>query len=106
VNRPQKIKLHLLTLFLVFILPAYGQEQEEKEITKTIEKLYGYLSFKDTSSIHIDSLTSIFVQEGKLLANFGKQPVSWTVPQYILSVKKNLSDQGITTWKESELFHK
>jgi hypothetical protein len=105
-NRPQNIKLCLLTLFLVFILSAYGQEQEEKEIIKTIEKLYGYLSFKDTSSILMDSLTSIFVPQGKLLANFGKQPVSWTVPQYILSVKKNLSDQGITAWNESELFHK
>jgi len=105
-NRAQIIKPCLLTLLIVFILSAYGQGQEEKEITKTIEKLYGYLSFRDTSSIIIDSLTSIFVPEGKLLANFGKQPVSWTVTQYILSAKKSFSDQGITAWKESELFHK
>jgi hypothetical protein len=90
---------------MIFLVSGYGQKQQG-EISKTIENLYQYLSFKDTSSLMIDSLISIFTPEGKLLANFGKQPISWTVTQYISSIKKNISEQGITSWKESELFHK
>lgn len=99
------MKLVFIILISLVYFPCWSQ-QEEKEVGKTIDNFLRYLSFSDSSSFQVDSLTFVFVSEGKLTANFGKRTLYFTVPQYIESMKSSVRSGQLYSSKERELARK
>ncbi|HSD06643.1 hypothetical protein [Flavobacterium sp.] len=100
--------MRLAIIFAVFFCShlAYSQEIEQREIGKTIDKFLKYLSFSDTSLVRLDSLSIVFVPEGKLTANFGKKPFSYTVQQYVESIRSSIRSGQLLSSNERELARK
>lgn len=95
-----------MSAFAGLLLFLSVEAQQEKEILSTIEALYRHVSFSDSNATRLDSLINIFTADGRLIANFGKQPVGWSVAEYIASTRKNISTQGMTSLSEKQLSHK
>jgi hypothetical protein len=81
-------------------------EQDKKAIDSCIKNLYNYLSYVNGKMEGVDSIASLFIQDAKLVANFGRQPQTWLVPQFIVFIKDGYSKQSITDREETELFEK
>jgi hypothetical protein len=85
---------------------CWSQQDEEKEVGKTIERLFGMLSFSDSSSARIDSLPSVFTSDGRLIANFGRKPIVYTVSEYIEGLHRSLRSGQLHSSNERELLRK
>jgi hypothetical protein len=99
-----KFTLVLSFSFLCFL--SWGQQDEQKEVGKTIEKFLDVLSFTDSSFIRIDSLPSLFTNDGRLIANFGKNPLVFTAAQYVESIRSSIRSGQLHSLRERELLRK
>ena len=90
-------------LLLSLISVSCLSQQEEQEVGKTIDRFFMFLSFPDTSHLQIDSLRNVFVSEGKLINNFGKKPLIFTVHEYIAGIRTNVSSGQLHSTQEKEL---
>jgi ketosteroid isomerase-like protein len=97
-------KLFIL-LFCSLSLTCWSQEDEKVQIGKTIEDFLKFLSFSDTTALNIDSLSTVFTSDGRLTANFGKKPISFTVTQFVENIR-NAIRGGQTSSIEKELARK
>jgi hypothetical protein len=97
-----------LFIFLICLscLPCRSQQDEQIEVGKTVDRLLRFLSFADSSSLQIDSLRNVFVNDGKLTANFGQKPLFFTVPQYIEGIRNNVRSGQALSSTEKELARK
>lgn len=64
------------------------------------------LSFSDSSSARIDSLPSVFTSDGRLIANFGRKPIVYTVSEYIEGLHRSLRSGQLHSSNERELLRK
>src|SRR5689334_10070548 len=99
------MRLITVALFSILSFSAFSQQDEEKEITKTLQSFFGYLSFTDTSHLYLDSLSSVCTPDARLTANFGNGTRSFTIAQFVENIKKAIS-AGQTSAREAELWRK
>ncbi|MXV50135.1 DUF4440 domain-containing protein [Pedobacter sp. HMF7647] len=100
------IRYLFIVLFSSLSFVCVGQQGEEQDVGKTIDRFLSYLSFADTASWQIDRLSDVFTEDGKLVANFGRKPLVFTVSQYIESVRRNVKSGQVQTSAETELARK
>jgi hypothetical protein len=110
-NRVPKTFLFILTIQSAFNIAVKGQvtsslDHDKRQIDSCIKNLYRFLSYTNGKTENVDSLSSLFIPDGKLTANFGDQPKTWSVQQFIEFVKDGYTKQSITDREEIELFEK
>lgn len=92
--------------FCICSVLASAQINEQDGIDKTMQRFLRYLSFADSASLKIDSLTAIFVPGSKLTANFGNRPMSYTVPEYITLIQNGVRSGQTISSRETEMARK
>ncbi|HZH97199.1 MAG TPA: nuclear transport factor 2 family protein [Flavisolibacter sp.] len=100
------MRFALSLVFSLFCINCWSQQDEQKEVGKTIERFLYVLSFPDSSSMQIDSLPALFTSDGKLVANSGKKPFIYTVPQYVESIRSSVRSGQLYSSRERELARK
>lgn len=97
------MRVALMLWLLSFPLLCVGQQANEKAVGKTIEQFYSLLSFSDTLSTKLDSLESLFTSDGRLVANFGKKPLVFTVEEYVAGLRNSIRSGQLYSSTEREL---
>lgn len=85
---------------------VWSQQDEQQLVERTVDRFLKFLSFSDTSSLQIDSLTKVFATGGTLTANFGKKPLVFTVAQYIENIRSTVRSGQTFSSRETELARK
>ena len=101
-----KLRLTLLCLLTFIVFSCMAQTQEEKLILSTVGRMYSAVSFKDSASLKIDSILSVFTPEGVLIANFAQKPMRFSVKQYSDNLLKRVRAGELDAAQEKELFRK
>lgn len=97
------MKISLFVVFSLCCFVCHSQQDEQKEVEMAIERFLDVLSFPDSTSLRIDSLPTLFTNDGKLIANFGKKPFIYTPAQYVESIRSSIRSGQIYSSKEREL---
>lgn len=100
------MRLLLLTACFLVSHFAFAQTTDEKQIENVINRLYDYVSFNDGNPVKLDSISSIFTADGRLIASFGSRTMVWPVAQYVSSMRENLKNQQVSGATEKEIFRK
>jgi len=85
---------------------SWGQQEEEREIGKTIDRFLSFLSFSDSSKMQVDSLSTVFSKDAKLVANFGRQPFIFNVQQFMDNFRNSVRSGQVNSSIEKELLRK
>lgn len=99
------MRFALLILFSLPYFTCWGQD-EQKEVGETIDRFLNVLSFSNSSSLKIDSLPVLFTTDGRLIANFGKKPMSFTATQYVENIRSSIRSGQLHSFRERELARK